>query len=96
MALQSMSNAAFVVFEKNSGEFSYKQAAGYPPAMDECEAKIVAACKQLKTISPKKRKTQKAKVVKNSTEVMFDPDETCLLIHEETIPLPLAGLRVAA
>ena len=51
-ALQAMSASAFVVFEKNTGEFSMDQAPGYPPAMDGCEGKIEAACKQLKTVSP--------------------------------------------
>ena len=51
-ALHAMSKSAFVVFEKNSGEFSFEQAHGYPPAITGAEDKIVAACKQLKSVSP--------------------------------------------
>jgi hypothetical protein len=52
-ALKNMSKSAFVVFEKNTGLFSYKQAPDYPPAATGAEAKILAACKQLKSLSPK-------------------------------------------
>jgi hypothetical protein len=44
-ALQAMSKSQFVVLEKNSAEFS-------PPVIDGCEDKIVAACRQLKAVSP--------------------------------------------
>eukprot|EP00937_MAST-01D_sp_MAST-1D-sp2_P001467 g1467.t1 len=51
-ALAVMARQAFVVFEKNQGLFSIGQAPGYAPPDAGAEQKIVAACAQVKALSP--------------------------------------------